>query len=54
MMKPSVYILRCGRLEMTVTDFGARVLSLLVPDRNGKQADVVVGYDTIDEYLASP
>lgn len=39
---------------MTVTDFGARVLSLLVPDRNGKQADVVVGYDTIDEYLASP
>lgn len=53
MMKPSVYILRCGRLEMTVTDFGARVLSLLVPDRNGKQADVVVGYDTIDEYLAS-
>lgn len=54
MMKPSVNILRCGRLEMTVTDFGARVLSLLVPDRNGKQADVVVGYDTIDEYLASP
>lgn len=54
MMKPSVYTLKGGRLEMRVTNYGARVLSLLVPDRNGKQADVVVGYDTIDEYLASP
>ena len=53
-MKPSEYILKCGRLEMTVTDYGARVLSLLAPDRNGKMADIIVGYGTLEEYLNCP
>ena len=39
---------------MKVTDYGARVLSLLVPDRNGNKADVIVGYATLDEYLTLP
>ena len=53
-MKPSVYTLKGGHLQMTVTNYGARVLSLLVPDKNGAMADVVVGYDKIEEYLTSP
>ncbi|MBO4341102.1 MAG: galactose mutarotase [Bacteroidales bacterium] len=53
-MKPSVYTLRGGNLEMKVTDYGARVLSLLVPDRNGVRADVIVGYETLEDYLACP
>lgn len=39
---------------MTVTDYGARVLSLLVPDRNGVMADVAVGYASEQEYLDCP
>ena len=48
---PSVYNLRGGNLTMTVTDYGARVLSLMVPDKDGKLADVCVGYETLNEYV---
>ena len=53
-MKPSVYTLKGGRLQMTVTNYGARVLSLLVPDKKGAMADVVVGYGRLGEYLTCP
>ena len=53
-MKPNIYTLKGGSLEMTVTDFGARVLTLMVPDRNGDKADVAVGYASLDEYLECP
>ena len=48
------YQLKGGGLEMTVTDYGARVLSLKVPDRNGVRADVIVGYASLQEYLDCP
>jgi len=54
MMRFSEYTLKGGGLEMTVTDYGARVLSLLVPDRNGNPADIIVGYATLDEYVSCP
>lgn len=34
-----------------VTNFGAILVSLYVPDRNGQYKDIVQGYDTIAEYL---
>ncbi len=37
--------------ELTVTNYGARIVSLIVPDRNGNLVDVVLGYPSIDEYL---
>ncbi len=40
-------------LEMTVTNYGGRVVSLLVPDKSGKMEDVVLGYDSLDGYLNS-
>ena len=40
-------------LEMSVTNFGAKIVSLHVPDRNGKLIDVVLGHNSIDEYLSS-
>lgn len=40
---------RGARLE--VTDLGATVRSILMPDRNGVMGDVVLGYDTPEEYL---
>lgn len=37
-------------LRMTVTNLGAKIMSLWVPDRNGVVADVVLGYDTPERY----
>src|SRR5215211_4579930 len=39
-------------VEMRATDYGGIILSLLVPDRAGQFADVVLGYDSLDGYLA--
>ena len=37
--------------SVSVTDLGAAVQSIIVPDRNGVLGDVVLGYDTPQEYL---
>ncbi len=37
-------------MEVVITDFGATVVSIKVPDRNGKLGDVVFGYDTLEGY----
>ncbi len=39
--------------EMSVTNYGAKIVSLHVPDKNGKMLDIVLGHNTIDEYLLS-
>jgi aldose 1-epimerase len=36
---------------MRVMTYGAAIVSLQVPDRDGALDDVVLGYDTLDEYL---
>jgi aldose 1-epimerase len=38
-------------MQATITNYGARVTTLLVPDRNGQMADVVLGFDSLDGYL---
>ena len=40
-----------GHLTMQVTNFGGRVISLWAPDKNGEYADIVVGYNTLDQYI---
>ncbi|MDD6553050.1 MAG: galactose-1-epimerase, partial [Prevotellaceae bacterium] len=37
-------------MEVCLTNYGGRVVSLCVPDRNGKPTDVVLGYDNIRQY----
>ena len=37
--------------ELTITNYGAKIVSLMVPDRSGKLTDVVTGHNSIDEYL---
>jgi aldose 1-epimerase len=34
-----------------ITNYGAIIVSIYVPDRKGKLADIVQGYDTINEYI---
>lgn len=39
-------------MTMQVTDYGARLVSLVVPDREGKAADVTLGFDSAEKYGA--
>jgi aldose 1-epimerase len=39
--------------EATVTNYGAKIVSLLVPDKLGNFVDVVTGHNSIKEYLSS-
>ncbi len=41
-------------MEVTIANFGGVVVSLKPPDRSGKFADVVLGYDSLDGYLTNP
>lgn len=38
-------------LEMTVTNFGARVITLKVPDKDAKLDDIVLGHDSPEDYI---
>ena len=40
-------------LIATITNYGGRVVSLMVPDKTGKMEDVVLGYESIDGYLGA-
>ncbi len=40
-----------GDMSADVIDYGATLRSLIVPDKNGKLTDVVLGYDTVEEYM---
>jgi aldose 1-epimerase len=51
----SLYILRNkGNIQAAVTNYGARLVSLLVPDKDSVLTDVVVGYDSIGSYRHRP
>ena len=39
-------------MTVYITNYGAKIVSVNVPDRNGRMADVVLGFDNIDDYLA--
>jgi aldose 1-epimerase len=39
-------------MEAGIINFGGTLVSLKVPDRNGKLADVVLGYNTLAEYVS--
>jgi aldose 1-epimerase len=47
-----LYTLTNDVLTVRITTFGARIVSIEAPDRNGKRADVVLGYDSVREYEA--
>ena len=37
-------------MEVCITNFGGRIVSLTVPDKSGNPTDVVLGYDNIAQY----
>ena len=50
----SLYTLKNADLTMQVTNFGARVVTLWAPDRDGNYEDIVLGYNNIDNYINNP
>jgi aldose 1-epimerase len=48
-----IYTLSDGAFEARIATYGGIVVSLKAPDRNGKVADVVLGFDNVDGYVAN-
>lgn len=48
--KVTAYTLHDGESSMTVLDLGGIVQQILVPDRNGKLTDVILGYRDVAGY----
>ncbi len=53
--KTDLFVLRnANNMEVCVTNFGGRIVSVMVPDRDGVMRDVVLGFDSIRDYITIP
>ena len=53
--KTDLYVLRNqNNMEVCVTNFGGRIVSVMVPDKEGVMRDVVLGFDSIQDYISKP
>ncbi|MDE5701307.1 MAG: galactose-1-epimerase, partial [Bacteroides sp.] len=53
--KTDLFVLRNSQgMEVAVTNYGCAILSIMVPDKNGKYANVILGHDSIDHVSNSP
>jgi aldose 1-epimerase len=48
-----LYILSSGSAEARITNYGGIIVDLKAPDRNQKLADVVLGFDDLDGFVAN-
>ncbi|HEU4633420.1 MAG TPA: galactose-1-epimerase, partial [Flavisolibacter sp.] len=49
-----LYILKNGKgMTAAITNYGGRLVSLLVPDKENKITDVVVGFDSVQQFIHS-
>ncbi len=49
----SVHVLDNGRLRVRITDFGARMVAIEMPDRQGRWAPVLLGFDDAAAYATA-
>ena len=40
--------------EVCITNFGGRIVSVMMPDRDGQLRDVVLGFDNVQDYIDVP
>jgi len=53
--KTGIYFLKnANNVTVAITNFGGRIVGLVVPDKNGQLTDIVLGYDSLDHYLNKP
>lgn len=48
-----LYTLDNGRIKLSVTNYGGIITSLTMADKNGKTGDIVLGYDSLSDYVAN-
>lgn len=54
-MQTELFILRNAKgMEVAITNFGGRIVSVMVPDKDGVMRDVVLGFDSIQDYIHKP
>ena len=46
----TITITGTGGLEASITNYGAKILSLLVPNRDGEKVDVLLGFSSMEEW----
>jgi aldose 1-epimerase len=50
-----LYVLKnAAGMEVCITNFGGRIVSIMVPDKAGKMQDVVLGFDSVADYIKVP
>ena len=50
-----LYVLKNAKgMEVCITNFGGRIVSVMVPDKTGKMQDVVLGFDSVADYVNIP
>ena len=49
-----IYTLTSGQIEVRVTAYGAHLVSIKTPDRNGKAEDIILGFGSLAGYLHQP
>ena len=53
--KTDLFVLRnANNMEVCITNFGGRIVSVMVPDREGVMRYVVLGFDSIRDYITIP
>lgn len=45
------YILNNSKMFIKLTNYGATVMSIFFPNKDGLKEDIILGYDSIDEYV---
>ncbi|MBB3188648.1 aldose epimerase family protein [Microbacter margulisiae] len=51
----SLYLLKNKNgMQVAITNYGARLVSIVVPDKNNVPTDVIIGFTNVKEYVTSP
>lgn len=51
--KVDLFVLANGQAEVAITNYGARIVSYIVPGKEGQKTDIVVGFDSLEGYLGA-
>jgi len=49
--KVHLYTISNGKMSFSTTDYGCTITSIILPAREGKKVDVLVGFDSLEGYL---
>lgn len=53
--KTDLFVLKnANGMEVCITNFGGRIVSVMVPDKEGAMRDVVHGFDSVQDYMKHP